>query len=59
MDNSGLVTYIGIGVGVVAILLGGYYTYRMGCNSSVHAEKYELYYPCMIDRTLTLFLGLL
>lgn len=38
-ESSNLTNYIAIGVGILAIALGGYYTFFMGCNNSVAVEK--------------------
>eukprot|EP01033_Poteriospumella_lacustris_P006961 gene6962-5019_t len=38
-ESSSLTNYIAIGVGILAIALGGYYTFFMGCNNSVAVEK--------------------
>lgn len=32
-------SYIAIGVGLIAIAIGGYYTFFMGCTNSVGVEK--------------------
>jgi hypothetical protein len=34
-SSSSYLPYIAIGFAVIAIALGGYYTYNMGCKNSV------------------------
>lgn len=38
-ESSNLTSYIAIGVGILAIALGGYYTFFMGCNNSVAIDN--------------------
>lgn len=42
MSENSLAPYIAVAVGVVALALGGYYTFFMGCNNSVAAERYGM-----------------